>query len=63
MAVPFASAVCPLMSEAGPGACARLLVGGTEACALVGRAEFFFPLMGRAMSDGVFWGVYELSTT
>ena len=51
------------MSEAGPGACAGLLVGGIDACALVGRAEFFSPLMGKAMSDGVFWGICQLSTT
>lgn len=49
------------MSEACPGAGAGLLVGGTKACALVGRAELF-PPMGRAMSDGAFWGICELST-
>lgn len=43
MVAPSASAGCPLMSEAGPGAYAGLLVGGTEACVLVGRAELFPP--------------------
>ena len=36
--VPVASDVCPFLGEVGPGACTRLLMGGTGACSLVGGA-------------------------
>ena len=36
--VPLASGVCPMVGEAGPGACAGFLVGGPGACTLVGGA-------------------------
>ena len=51
-----------MVSEVGPGACVGFLVGATGACALVSGAQSF-PLMGRAMSGGVFWDVCELSMT
>ena len=60
--IPLASGVCPLMDEFGPGAWAGLLVGGTGACPLVGGVGSC-PSVGRAMSVGVFWGVFELSMT
>ena len=37
-------------------------MGGTGACPLVGGVGSC-PSVGRAMSVGVFWGVFELSMT
>lgn len=45
------------MGEVGPEACAGFLVRGTGACSLVGLV----PLVGRAVSRGVFIGGWELS--
>ena len=36
--VSVASDVCPFLGEVGPGACTRLLMGGTGACSLVAGA-------------------------
>ena len=52
----LASAVCSLSGDFGPGACADFLVRGTGACPLVGGLGFA-PLVGRAVSRGVFRGV------
>ena len=35
------------------------MVVGTDACVVVSGAEVFL-LMGRAISGGAFWGVYDL---
>ena len=52
---PFAFRVWPLVDKVSPGACAGLLVGDTGVCPLVGGTGPF-PLMGRAVSRGVFRG-------
>ena len=49
-------------SGVGSVSCVGFLIGGTGACVLVVELGLF-PLMSRAMSDGVFWGVCELSMT
>ena len=51
--VPLASGVCPLVSEAGQGACAGFLVGVTDTCPLLGGSGSC-PSGGQGCVRGVF---------
>ena len=50
------------MGEVGPVACAGFLVGGLVPVFWWVELDLV-PLIGRATSGGVFWGVCELSMT
>ena len=50
------------MVEVASVACVGFLVEGAGACAVMGGAVSC-PLVGRATSVGVFWGVCELNMT
>ena len=60
--VPLVSVVCPLVVSLAQGACVGFLLGGTVVCTLV-YGLGLFPLVGRAMSSCVLWGVCEFSRT
>ena len=47
------------MAKVGSVGCVGFLVEGTGACVLVDELYLVF-LVGRTMSSGVFWGVYDL---
>ena len=48
------------MGKVGSVGCVGFLVEGTSACVLVDEAGSFL-FAGRITSDGVFWGVCELT--
>ena len=60
--VPLAFVVCPLITEVDLGVCVASYWEGLVP-ALWWVELNLFPLIGRATSYGVFWGVHQLSTT
>ena len=60
--VPLVSVDCPLLGEFVPGTCVSFLVEDLWP-ALCWVELSLFPLMGRAASGDVFWGICELNTT